>query len=92
MDQTTNEYKDKSLAGSVLSAGLSVNTIIHFPFNFLYSLYFRLENQLSEAKKDYDTKQQQLNCAYQELNKRITEHDKCALTGNKTDITLKVNC
>ncbi|XP_072045427.1 IQ motif and ankyrin repeat domain-containing protein 1-like [Amphiura filiformis] len=50
----------------------------------------KLENQLAEAKKDSERKQLQLNKAYCELNKRITEHDKCALTGNKTDITLKV--
>lgn len=58
-------------------------------FHFL----IRLENQLKEAEKDYHGRQKQLSKAYEELNKRITEHDKCMMTGYKTDITLEVlNC
>ena len=54
-------------------------------------LFFpRLENQLAEAQKDHDTRQLQLNKAYCELNKRITEHDKCMAKNVKTDITLQV--
>ncbi|XP_071487017.1 IQ motif and ankyrin repeat domain-containing protein 1-like [Diadema antillarum] len=49
----------------------------------------KLENQLAEVQKMYDATQKQLNKAYCELNKRIEEHDKCMLTGFKTDITLQ---
>ncbi|PIK40842.1 putative IQ motif and ankyrin repeat domain-containing protein [Apostichopus japonicus] len=48
-----------------------------------------LENQLKEAEKDYNGRQKQLQKAYGELNKRIEEHDKCMLTGYKTEITLQ---
>lgn len=49
----------------------------------------KLENQLADAQKVYDAMQKQLNTAYCELNKRIEEHDKCMMTGFKTDITLQ---
>ncbi|XP_001183758.2 putative IQ motif and ankyrin repeat domain-containing protein [Strongylocentrotus purpuratus] len=49
----------------------------------------KFENQFAEAQKVHDAMQKLLSRAYCELEKRIVEHDKCMLTGFKTDITLQ---
>ncbi|XP_071117231.1 IQ motif and ankyrin repeat domain-containing protein 1-like isoform X2 [Haliotis cracherodii] len=49
----------------------------------------KLEDQVRIAQKEYVSKQNQLNRAYCELEKRITEHDTAAASGfERTDITL----
>ncbi|XP_012942165.1 IQ motif and ankyrin repeat domain-containing protein 1 isoform X2 [Aplysia californica] len=50
----------------------------------------KMEDVLAEAEKDYQTKQKQLNHAYCELNKRITEHDTCVGQGfDRPELTLQ---
>ncbi|XP_046549030.1 IQ motif and ankyrin repeat domain-containing protein 1-like [Haliotis rubra] len=49
----------------------------------------KLEEQVKIAQKEFVSKQKQLNQAYCELEKRITEHDTAAASGfERTDITL----
>ncbi|XP_071965660.1 IQ motif and ankyrin repeat domain-containing protein 1-like [Antedon mediterranea] len=50
----------------------------------------KLEKQIEAAENDNNIKQRLLKKAYEELEKRITEHDKCALSGHKTEITIQV--
>ncbi|XP_059496896.1 IQ motif and ankyrin repeat domain-containing protein 1-like isoform X3 [Stegostoma tigrinum] len=50
----------------------------------------RIQNQVSEITKELAQYQHELQKAYCELNKRITEHDKCVRKNmSKTDITLQ---
>ncbi|XP_067909710.1 IQ motif and ankyrin repeat domain-containing protein 1-like [Heterodontus francisci] len=50
----------------------------------------RIQNQVSEITKELTQYQHELQKAYCELNKRITEHDKCVRKNmSKTDITLQ---
>ncbi|KAJ8306023.1 hypothetical protein KUTeg_016568 [Tegillarca granosa] len=50
----------------------------------------KLEGKIDEAQLEYDTKNKQLSRAYQELNKRINEHDTCVAQGyERLDITLQ---
>jgi hypothetical protein len=52
----------------------------------------RLEEKQKQALKENESKQKQLAKAYEELNKRIYEHDKCMADGTmKSDVTLEVN-
>ncbi|XP_066303591.1 IQ motif and ankyrin repeat domain-containing protein 1-like [Branchiostoma lanceolatum] len=48
----------------------------------------KLENEVSVVEKQNDAKQKQLKTAYEELEKRIFEHDECTFKGFNTDITL----
>jgi len=49
-----------------------------------------LSEKISEAEKVHKAKQKQLQKAYEELNKRIFEHDKCSLESHsKADVTLQ---
>ncbi|XP_025110079.1 putative IQ motif and ankyrin repeat domain-containing protein [Pomacea canaliculata] len=51
----------------------------------------KLENQVEQAEKEFETAQKKLNKAYQELERRITEHDNAVASGfERTDITLQV--
>jgi ankyrin repeat protein len=50
----------------------------------------RLEEKQKQALKENESKQKQLAKAYEELNKRIYEHDKCMADGTmKSDVTLE---
>ncbi|KAI8521319.1 IQ motif and ankyrin repeat domain-containing protein 1 [Branchiostoma belcheri] len=51
----------------------------------------KLEDEVAAADKQNDAKQKQLKNAYEELEKRIYEHDECTHKGFNTDITLPVN-
>ncbi|XP_035671647.1 putative IQ motif and ankyrin repeat domain-containing protein isoform X1 [Branchiostoma floridae] len=48
----------------------------------------KLEDEVATAEKQNDAKQKQLKTAYEELEKRIFEHDECTFKGFNTDITL----
>eukprot|EP00794_Sanderia_malayensis_P004654 gene4654-5262_t len=49
-----------------------------------------LTDEIAEAEKAFKINQKKLRKAYEELNKRIEEHDKCVHAGDvKTDITLQ---
>ncbi|XP_065061693.1 IQ motif and ankyrin repeat domain-containing protein 1-like isoform X2 [Rhopilema esculentum] len=49
-----------------------------------------LSHEIAEVEKLYKVKQRQLQKAYEELNKRIFEHDKCALLdASKKEVTLQ---
>ncbi|XP_033122921.1 putative IQ motif and ankyrin repeat domain-containing protein [Anneissia japonica] len=50
----------------------------------------KLDKQIEEAQTENNIKQKILKKAYEELEKRITEHDKCTLSGHKTDLTIQV--
>eukprot|EP00118_Oscarella_pearsei_P010653 m.66547 g.66547 ORF g.66547 m.66547 type:complete len:641 (+) comp35393_c0_seq2:388-2310(+) len=51
----------------------------------------RLKNKLREAEKEYDSAQKQLVKAYEELNKRIYEHDNSVAIGAvKPEVTLQI--
>ncbi|XP_039267786.2 IQ motif and ankyrin repeat domain-containing protein 1-like [Styela clava] len=47
----------------------------------------QLQDELNEIKKQYESEQRVLQKAYQELEKRIHEHDKCTTQGADSSIT-----
>lgn len=50
----------------------------------------RIQMTTDRLEKEFSNKQKILQRAYQELNKRINEHDKCTAKGyERTDVTLK---
>ncbi|XP_057312244.1 IQ motif and ankyrin repeat domain-containing protein 1-like isoform X2 [Hydractinia symbiolongicarpus] len=50
----------------------------------------RIQMTSDRLEKEFSNKQKVLQRAYQELNKRINEHDKCTAKGyERTDVTLK---